>query len=104
LTLNQHDLDGIMSVFTPTENIVVLGTGPGERWQEKIRKEERWQTIPLLTLTIYVQPDPPDDAKQRANWLPSPKGDDFTLYIRAYWPKSPVIDGSWTPPPVQKRD
>jgi len=56
------------------------------------------------SLTIYVQPDPPDDAKQRANWLPSPKGDDFTLYIRAYWPKSPVIDGSWTPPPVEKRD
>ena len=30
--LNQHDLDGIMSVFAPTTNIVVLGTGPGERW------------------------------------------------------------------------
>lgn len=33
--LNQHDLDGIMSVFAPNANIVVLGTGPGERWSGK---------------------------------------------------------------------
>lgn len=54
-------------------------------------------------LTIYVQPDPPAEAKQRTNWLPSPKGDDFTLYVRAYWPRAPVLDGSWTPPPVEKK-
>lgn len=55
------------------------------------------------SLTIYVQPDPPADTKQRANWLPSPKDADFTLYIRAYWPKTPVLDGSWMPPPVEKQ-
>ena len=33
--LNQHDLDGIMSVFAPSAKIVVMGTGPGERWQGK---------------------------------------------------------------------
>ncbi len=38
---------------------------------------------------------------QRANWLPAPKGD-FSLYVRAYWPKAEVVDGSWTPPPVQR--
>ena len=54
------------------------------------------------SLTIFVQPDAPSDAKQRTNWLPSPKDADFTLYIRAYWPKTPVLDGSWTPPPVVK--
>jgi len=27
---------------------------------------------------------------------------DFTLYVRAYWPKAAVIDGSWTPP-VEKQ-
>jgi hypothetical protein len=52
------------------------------------------------SLTIYVQADPPPDV-QRANWLPAPKGD-FSLYVRAYWPKAPVMDGSWTPPPVQR--
>jgi hypothetical protein len=53
------------------------------------------------SLTIYVQADPPSEA-QRANWLPAPKNSDFSLYIRAYWPKTAIIDGSWTPPAVMK--
>ena len=39
------------------------------------------------SLTIYVQADAPP-AEQRDNWLPAPKGGDFTLYVRAYWPKA----------------
>jgi hypothetical protein len=54
------------------------------------------------SLTIYVQTDEPTDPVQRANWLPAPKGD-FSLYIRSYWPKPAILDGSWTPPPVMKR-
>jgi hypothetical protein len=38
------------------------------------------------SLTIYVQADPPPEA-QRSNWLTAPKGADFSLFIRAYWPK-----------------
>lgn len=53
------------------------------------------------SLTIYVQATPPGNRLQRANWLPAPKGD-FSLYVRAYWPKAPVLDGSWTPPPVRR--
>ena len=53
------------------------------------------------SLTIYIQSDPPSET-QYANWLPSPKDADFSLYIRAYWPKAAVLDGSWTPPRVQK--
>ena len=52
------------------------------------------------SLTIYVQADPPPEA-QRDNWLPAPKGD-FSLYVRAYWPKPAITDGTWTPPAVQK--
>lgn len=52
------------------------------------------------SLTIYVQADAPTDPIQRANWLPAPKGD-FSLYIRAYWPKAAVTEGSWAPPAVQ---
>jgi hypothetical protein len=51
------------------------------------------------SLTVYVQADPPPET-QRANWLPAPKGADFSLYLRAYWPKTAIIDGSWTPPAV----
>jgi hypothetical protein len=56
------------------------------------------------SLTIYVQADPPPD-DQRANWLPAPAGEtddaDFSLYIRAYGPKAAVLEGAWTPPPVE---
>lgn len=55
------------------------------------------------SLTIYVQANEPEDLAQRANWLPAPKGD-FSLYIRAYWPKTAVTDGSWTPPAVERAD
>jgi hypothetical protein len=53
------------------------------------------------SLTVYVQAEPPSDPAQRANWLPAPNGD-FSLYVRAYWPKAEILGGSWTPPAVQK--
>lgn len=53
------------------------------------------------SVTIYVQSDAP---VERTNWLPSPKGADFSLYIRTYWPSKVVLDGSWTPPAVERQD
>lgn len=53
------------------------------------------------SLTIYVQSEAPEDSK-RDNWLPAPKSGDFSLYVRTYWPRPAVTDGSWTPPPVKK--
>ena len=64
-------------------------------------KNKGLKNNPDGSLTIYVQADAPP-AAQRDNWLPAPKGADFTLYVRAYWPRAAVMDGSWTPPPVQK--
>jgi hypothetical protein len=29
---------------------------------------------------------------------------DFSLYVRAYWPKAAVLDGVWTPPGVQRAE
>ena len=54
------------------------------------------------SLTIYVQADAPPN-EQRTNWLPGPKDAEFSLYCRVYWPKPPVMDGSWTPPPVERQ-
>ena len=53
------------------------------------------------SLTIYVQAEAPTDPAQRANWLPAPGGD-FSLYVRAYWPKAEITEGSWTPPAVKR--
>jgi hypothetical protein len=52
------------------------------------------------SLTIYVQSNAPAGA-QHANWLPAPK-ENFALYIRSYWPKQQILDGSWTPPPITR--
>ena len=62
-------------------------------------KNKELKRNPDGSLTIVVQADPPPDA-QRANWLPAPKGEDFSLFMRAYWPKPAALDGSWTPPAV----
>jgi len=55
------------------------------------------------SLTIYVQAEAPSDPAQRANWLPAPGGD-FSLYVRAYWPKAEITEGSWTPPAVRRAE
>jgi len=54
------------------------------------------------SLTIYVQTDAPTDPTQHANWHRRQRAGDFSLYVRAYWPKEAVTDGSWTPPPVHQ--
>src|SRR5262249_9595489 len=53
------------------------------------------------SLTIYVQADPPP-GDQHANWLPAPKNGDFSLYVRSYWPRVELTDGSWAPPAVKR--
>lgn len=51
------------------------------------------------SLTIYVQTEPPGEGNE-ANWLPAP-ADDFSLYIRAYWPQQAIISGEWMPPSIE---
>ncbi|MFM0653462.1 DUF1254 domain-containing protein [Paraburkholderia sediminicola] len=51
------------------------------------------------SLTIYVQSSQPG-ADKVDNWLPAPANEDFSLYVRAYWPQQQALDGTWTPPPV----
>ena len=50
------------------------------------------------SLTLYFQNETPGSDKE-TNWVPAPK-DEFSLYIRAYWPKAEILDGRWVPPPV----
>jgi hypothetical protein len=52
------------------------------------------------SLTLYFQNDSPGAGKE-ANWVPTP-ADEFSLYIRAYWPKAAALEGSWRPPVVMR--
>jgi hypothetical protein len=53
------------------------------------------------SLTITIQREQPQDAAELANWLPAPEGL-FYMTLRIYWPEPAALDGTWTPPPVQK--
>ncbi len=50
------------------------------------------------SLTLYFQAASPG-ADKESNWVPAPP-DDFSLYIRAYWPKPEILGGTWKPPEV----
>jgi len=52
------------------------------------------------SLTLYFQNESPGIDKE-PNWVPAPK-DEFSLYIRAYWPKAEILDGRWKPPAVSR--
>jgi hypothetical protein len=52
------------------------------------------------SLTLYFQHNSPGLDKE-TNWVPAPTGE-FSLYIRTYWPKQAVLDGTWIPPKVQR--
>jgi hypothetical protein len=55
------------------------------------------------SLTITIQREQPQEAAEKANWLPPPEGP-FYLVMRIYWPEQAALDGTWTPPPVVRMD
>jgi hypothetical protein len=56
------------------------------------------------SITIYIQPDEPTVAAERANWLPSPKEGNFYLVMRTYGPGQPILDQTWEPPAIRLID
>ena len=52
------------------------------------------------SLTLYAGAKSPGKDKE-TNWLPAPETP-FSLYIRAYWAKPEIVNGSWMPPKVER--
>ncbi|MGB6976744.1 MAG: DUF1254 domain-containing protein [Gammaproteobacteria bacterium] len=65
-----------------------------------INSSNKFILNPDGSLDIYIQHDAPGKGKE-ANWLPAPQGN-FNLILRMYWPKQAVLNGTWTPPAVQR--
>lgn len=63
-------------------------------------KSKTLQYNPDGSLTLYFGAKSPGENKE-TNWLPAPDGT-FSLYIRAYWAEQAILDGTWTPPQVEK--
>ncbi len=51
--------------------------------------------------TITMSVAEPEDAKARANWLPTPAGD-FRPILRMYLPEPAVFNGTWEVPAISK--
>ena len=52
------------------------------------------------SLTLYVSNVSPGSDLE-SNWIPAPN-EEFSLYLRAYWPDDAINNESWTPPEVNK--
>ena len=63
-------------------------------------KSKSMKRGPDGSLTLYVQNTPPGSDRE-TNWLPAPK-DDFSLFIRAYWPQAEITEGKWIPPRIER--
>jgi hypothetical protein len=52
------------------------------------------------SLDLWLQRESPGPERE-SNWLPAPSGP-FNLILRIYWPEQPALDGTWTPPGIEK--
>jgi hypothetical protein len=54
------------------------------------------------SLDIYIQADSPGGDRE-SNWLPAPKSGPMGPTMRIYSPRRELLDGTWTPPPLQRQ-
>jgi hypothetical protein len=54
------------------------------------------------SLTLYIQPNPPELKSQRSNWLPAPNGT-FYMVLRIYGPQPKALSGAWLPPMITRK-
>jgi hypothetical protein len=78
----------------------LFAANPLNRYSLGTKNSKTLKLNPDGSLTLYVQSKSPG-ADKESNWLPASNGADFSLYIRTYWPKQEVLDGSWKPPVVK---
>src|SRR3954447_5791023 len=53
------------------------------------------------SLEIALQLAEPTDPVRRANWLPTPAGEPFTVIYRLYGPGEDAQAGAWSLPPIR---
>ena len=66
------------------------------------RKETNPQYGEDRSLTLYLADTKPSDAPE-GNWLPTPKGQRYSLTFRFYRPKGAVAERSYAMPPLVKQ-
>lgn len=87
-SLTVYDLPERQLVDNPLNRYLINSTMLGD-----LKKE------PDGSVVLYIQHDAPGKDKE-SNWLPVPKGK-FIMFLRTYWPKESVLDGSWKAPEIE---
>lgn len=90
ITLYEFQAQGQYLLDTPTQRHAI-----GDRTPGLVRNADG-------SLDVWIQPDPPADPQQRANWLPSPRQNTFYMNARLYQPQAEVLSPDWAMPPVQR--
>lgn len=75
---------------------------PNPQKRYLLNKESKLQYGPDGSLTLYFGDKRPADVPQ-ANWLPTPKGQRYSLTFRFYRPKGAVAERSYFPPKLDKQ-
>ena len=95
-TMKTHDWRSVQTIPSMAQESEEVKWVPPEKFVD---------TLPFALKDAPALPgDEARYAQVMAVLLPAPKTGDFSLYIRSYWPKAPITDGSWTPPAVRKVD
>jgi hypothetical protein len=72
---------------------------PNALKRQALGDRDKLNANPDGSLDLIIRADSPGPGKE-SNWLPV-GGGPFTLMLRLYSPRSEVLDGTWTPPPVR---
>ena len=75
---------------------------PNPQQRYLLNKESKLQYGKDGSLTLYFADAKPKDAPD-GNWLPTPKGQAYSLTFRFYRPKGGVADHSYFPPALVKQ-
>jgi hypothetical protein len=86
-SITMYDMPDYFLVANPIDRYSIGDRTPGLHYGEN------------GSLSITIQHDQPEDATERANWLPAPEGD-FRPALRIYNPRQEVLDGRYGPPPI----
>ncbi len=85
-----------VTVYDGDGNLV---QNPENRYSVSSSRPDELVTRPDGSIDIIFSTTDPGDAG--ANWLPIPAGS-FGVYLRNYVPQQSALDGSWTPPGIQR--
>ncbi|MBU3706360.1 MAG: DUF1254 domain-containing protein [Mycobacterium sp.] len=92
--------DAFWSVTVYDENGALVAN-PQNRYSVSSSRPDELLRRPDGTVDIIFSRTDPGDAG--ANWLPVPDAP-FSAYLRMYVPSQAALDGSWTPPAIQRRN